>query len=140
MSQLKKQFSCNCNHYNYKVILLGDYGVGKTSLFRRIKNVRSSSKQQLQRLDSRLASAVYQDTIDYCSRAFTLQNGKTVQVGPGAMKCWSREPDLPRVFKIIKELSREIIFTCIYGVHANPIVSRYIYISGRSGDETMQIP
>ena len=87
MSQLKKQFSCNCNHYNYKVILLGDYGVGKTSLFRRIKNVRSSSKQQLQRLDSRLASAVYQDTIDYCSRAFTLQNGKIVQVGPGAMKC-----------------------------------------------------
>ena len=136
MSQLKKQFSCNCNHYNYKVILLGDYGVGKTSLFHRIKNVRSSSKQQLQRLDSRLASAVYQDTIDYCSRAFTLQNGKTVQVGPGSMKCWSREPDLPRVLKNKSYLARLFLWRACkpYGL------AIYIYISGRSGDETMQTP
>ena len=78
--QLRKQFSRNCRHYNYKVILLGDYGVGKTSLFRRIRNGGSSPKQ-LRRGDSRLASAVYQDTIDHCSRNFTLQNGKRVQVG-----------------------------------------------------------
>ena len=104
MSQLRKQFSHNCSHHNYKVILLGDYGVGKTSLFRRIKNVGSSSKQQLQRLDSR-ASAVCQDTIDYCSRAFTLQDGKRVQVGPRAMKCWSREPDL--LIRVIRAVSRD---------------------------------
>ena len=79
-AQLKKQFSCNCTHYNYKVIILGDYGVGKTSLFRRIKNIGFCSRPQLHRLDSRLTSAVYQDTIDYCSRTFTLRDGKRVQV------------------------------------------------------------
>ena len=79
---LKKQFSRNCSHYNYKVILLGDYGVGKSSLFRRIRNGVSSSRQSHRcRLDSRLTSIVCHDTIDYCSRAFTLRDGEKVQVG-----------------------------------------------------------
>ena len=70
---IMKQFSRNCAHCNYKVILLGDYGVGKTTLFRRIKTGRRA-----QRMDSR--SSGYDDTIDCCTKSFKLENGKVVQV------------------------------------------------------------
>lgn len=75
-SRYKKQFSRNCAHCNYKVILLGDYGVGKTSLFRKLKGGK-----QPQSLDSITSSSgVSHDTIDYCTKVFTMSSGKKVQV------------------------------------------------------------
>ena len=75
-AQYRKQFSRNCTHCNYKVILLGDYGVGKTSLFHRIKSGKQFHRQK--RTVSNLS--IYEDSIDYCSRTFTVQGGREVQV------------------------------------------------------------
>lgn len=70
---LKKQFSRTCTHYNYKVILLGDYGVGKTSLFARIKYPEST-------LPFTHGSTTNQDTIDHCTTTFEIASRKKVQV------------------------------------------------------------
>ena len=76
---LKKQFSKVCSHVHYKVILLGDYGVGKTSLFARIKAGDQHDPSESSLSTSR-SSSTQSDTIDHCVRTFVLESGKKVQV------------------------------------------------------------
>ena len=53
----------------YKVILLGDYGVGKTSLFKRLRG---------EPFHERSTDGICTDT---CTKSYTLNNGEKLLVG-----------------------------------------------------------
>lgn len=79
---LKKQFSHYCEHCNYKVVMVGDYGVGKTTLFRRIKADKPFQRTERNSETSNVGSCSqqYTDSIDFCTKSFEMESGKTVQV------------------------------------------------------------
>lgn len=70
---MKKQFSHFCDHCTYKVVMVGDFGVGKTTLFHRIKGEKTAAYQ---------AGSVrqYSDSVDYCTKMFEVAPGRTAQV------------------------------------------------------------
>ena len=71
MNRIRRQFSRACNHLKYKVIFLGDFGVGKTTLFTWLKDGEPPDTQ------CSISNCI---GIDKCSVPFTLQDGQEVQV------------------------------------------------------------
>ena len=55
----------------YKVVLLGDYGVGKTSLFRRLRDGSFAEG---------LSTSLSSVGMDKCTRSFQMDNGTSVKV------------------------------------------------------------